>query len=206
MAGNGKPLRRVFYVEFRMILQKGSHDAAVFIIIHGAGTVDQDAARTDALGCTVQDAPLQGRQGAQVTGILAPAQVDLMAQDAEARTRGIDQDPVGFAGVFLADGAAVLEQGPHILEAQFLGIIFDEPQFMLMDIAAVDDTGRAAQCGQVRRLAAGSGADVEDDFVRLGIDDMGYQLGRFVLDDGPAITQACQFMDAGIAVEVDAVW
>ena len=95
-----------------------------------------------------------------------------MAQDAEARTRGIDQDPVGFAGVFLADGAAVLEQGPHILEAQFLGIIFDEPQFMLMDIAAVDDTGRAAQCGQVRRLAAGSGADVEDDFVRLGIDDM----------------------------------
>ena len=26
------------------------------------------------------------------------------------------------------------------------------------------------------------------------------------LDDGPAIAQACQFMDAGIAVEVDAVW
>lgn len=51
---------------------------------------------------------------------------------------------------------------------------------MLMDIAAVDDTGRAAQYGQVRRFAAGSGADVEDDFVRLGIDDMGYQLGRFV--------------------------
>ena len=66
-----------------------------------------------------------------------------MAQDAKTRTRGIDQDPVGFTSVFLANRATVLEQGPHILETQLLGIIFDEPQFMLMDIATVDDTGRA---------------------------------------------------------------
>ena len=195
MTGDGQPLRRIFDVKFRMVLQKVSHNAAVFIIIHGTSAVDQDAARADALRGAVQDAPLQGRQGPKIAGILAPAQVDFVAQDAETRTRRIDQDPVGFAGIFLADGAAVLEQGPHILETQLLGIVFDEPQLMFVDIAAVDDARRAAQGSQMGCLAAGSSADVEDDFVRLGIDDMGDQLGRFILDDSPAIAEAGQFVD-----------
>lgn len=205
MTRDGQPLRRIFDVKFRMVLQKVSHNAAVFLIIHGTSAVDQDAARADALRGAVQDAPLQGRQGLQIAGILAPAQVDFVAQDAEARTRRIDQDPVGFAGIFLADGAAVLEQGPHILETQLLGIVFDEPQLMFVDIAAVDDARRAAQGSQMGRLAAGSSADVEDDFVRLGIDDMGDQLGRFILDDSPAIAEAGQLVDARIAIEIDAI-
>ena len=145
MTRDGQPLRRIFDVKFRMVLQKVSHNAAVFIIIHGTSAVDQDTARADALRGAVQDAPLQGRQGPQIAGILAPAQVDFVAQDAETRTRRIDQDPVGFAGIFLADGTAVLEQGPHILETQLLGIVFDEPQLMFVDIAAVDDARGAAQ-------------------------------------------------------------
>ena len=90
MPRNSQLLDCVFNMKFRMFLQKFRNDTAVFIVIQSTRTVYQNAAGLYTLGSTFQNAPLQGRQGTEVAQLLAPAKVDFVAQDAEARAGGID--------------------------------------------------------------------------------------------------------------------
>ena len=89
----------------------------VFVIIQSTRTVYQNAAGLHALRRTFQNAPLQRRQGTKIAQLLAPAKVDLVAQDSETGTRRIDQDAVCPTAVLLTDGAGILQEGADVFKA-----------------------------------------------------------------------------------------
>ena len=91
--------------------RKGRGHRLVFLLEQAAGGVDQPPARLQQAARRGEDAPLLLHQLVDSLRAVAPFQLGIAPQGAEAAARRIDQDPVELAGEAL--DARVLARGEH---------------------------------------------------------------------------------------------
>ena len=77
-----------------MARQEGGDQLAVFARVHGAGGVHQPAAGPEQGRQALQQLALQHHQPVDRGGPNPPAGIGMAGQGAQARARGIHQDPV----------------------------------------------------------------------------------------------------------------
>ena len=93
-----KQLCRVNQLKIRMFGQKALGLSLIFFNQQAAGGVYQTPTRGDTARRTGQNTGLQGCQLLQALHRLAPLQVRIAAQGANAATRGVDQDTLRLTG------------------------------------------------------------------------------------------------------------
>ena len=104
------------------------------------------------------------------------AQVGPPAQRAELGTGGVDEDPVGQEagrrpGPWISTAAPARAARVRIRERRDA-----------IRVAGVDRSGRAHRCGELERLPAGAGAEVEDRLAGEGAHGLAEELAPLVLD------------------------
>ena len=122
-----------------------------------AGDVGHDPAGAYGVGRRAQQRPLQDHQPVDVGGLATPPRLGAPPQRAEPRARSVDEDPVE-AGVGPGPGAAVAD---HDLGARPDRTTYELRTVRLRLVGGESRASGLGQPGQERRLAAGSGAEVE---------------------------------------------
>ena len=74
---------------------------------------------------------------------------------------------------------------------------------MFIDITAIDGSIRAGQGRYMGRLASWGRADVKNEFMRLRIQCMGDELGRFILYHGQSVMDFLQILNARIILKIN---
>ncbi|MNX67491.1 hypothetical protein D3C86_986260 [compost metagenome] len=178
----------------------------VFFRQQAAGGIDQASTRRHATRGAVQDALLQLSQFGQRLRMLAPLQVRIAAQGANAAARRIDQHALGLAGQALHAGIvfAVDHDRHDVRQATARETGLGARQAGGRDVEGVEAAGGAHQRAQQQRLAAGARAEIDDHFATARRDQQRQQLAAFVLHFDAAIFELRPAVDCRAPFHADA--
>jgi hypothetical protein len=183
--------------------QEGGDDGFVLLGQQAAGGVHQAAARLHEARRAGQDRRLLGGELGQRLGALAPLEVGVAAQGAEAAARRIDQHPVDLAGQAL-DARVVLAGDDHRVDVGQARA--GDPRLELAEplvghVEGVQAAGVAHQRAEQQGLAAGAGAEVDHHLAALGLEQEAQQLAAFVLHLEAAVEEERVLLQRRLALE-----
>mmetsp|Transcript_42317 Transcript_42317/g.99291 ORF Transcript_42317/g.99291 Transcript_42317/m.99291 type:complete len:573 (+) Transcript_42317:1389-3107(+) len=204
--GLAQRLGGVQRLELRVSRGKLGGNRLVFGVQQAARRIDQPPARFHKACSAGQDGPLLGLQFRHRLGRLAPFQVRVAAQRAQARARGVDQHAVDLPGQAL-DAVVPLVRDLRRVDvgqpaARQAGL--ERVQPMARHIKGVEPPGVAHRRAERQRLAAGARAEVHHHLAALWREQQGQQLAALVLHLDAAAGEQVEPVQGRLALDAQA--
>ena len=155
----------------------------VFLRQQAAGGIDQAPARPQQTRRTRQNRRLLLRDLINRFGILAPLQIRVAPQRAQARARRVHQHPVDLAGQALDTVITLMRNGcrVHIGQTTACQAWLERVQPMGRVVKCVQAPGVAHARTNGQGLAACPGTKIHHHLAALGVEQQGKELRAFVL-------------------------
>ena len=155
-------------VKVWVVAQKGFDNALVFFGFEGAGTVHEDAARGYELGSVGEEGALQACEFRDIRCPAVPAQVRMVAEDAQSRTGRIDEHAVKQAveGQTPRIGCDGIDAG----DAEPMHVLLQDVEPGPKAVRGEDKTAICHAFGHGHRFAARRAAQIENGLSGLRIE------------------------------------
>ena len=178
----------------------------VFLGQDAAGGIHQSPTRLEQARCAVQDGGLFGHQFLHAFGRLAPFEVGVAAQRAQARARRIHQHAIHLARQALDALVALVGNGRrvHVRQAAARQPWFERIEPVGRHIKRIQAAGAAHGGANGQRLAARARAKIHHHLATLGVQQQGQQLRAFVLHLDGAAGERIELGQRGLAFNAQA--
>ncbi len=199
----GQHLAHRHQIEVRVRCQEAFDDDVVFFIQQAAGGVHEAATVLDQARSAIEDRGLLFLHLGNRAQLLAPLDVRIAAQGAQARAWRIDQHAVDLAGQALDLGIALVrdQHRMHVRQTAARHARLQFGQALFGHVERVQATGVAHQCAQCQRLAASAGAEVDHHLAAARADDLRQHLAALVLHFDRAFLEQRQILQRRLLLD-----
>jgi hypothetical protein len=158
-------------IKERVFVEEPGDDPLVLLGSEGAGGIDEPPPGAQHGRCTAQDGQLPPGMGLQLPFVPLPDRVRVFAEHAFPRAGGVDEDAVEIAGEPRGESVGRFVQHEGVFHPEPFQVDHQGLDARRMDFIRHQETPVAHALGQVRRLAAGGGAQVEHALPRLRVEE-----------------------------------